>query len=78
MHAFAHTYTQKERIYSDPDIVLSKAPSQVRETDVERGGGSWGEGQHEGRTNSLAVLKGIVLPAPFSHYTTVCVCMCVC
>lgn len=36
---------KKERVYSDPDIVLSKAPSQVWETDVEaREEGTLGEG----------------------------------
>lgn len=60
-HAFA-------RVYSDPDIVLTKVPFRVWETDVElKEGGEWGRERYEGWTNSLAALKGIVLPAPFSH-----------
>lgn len=71
----AHTLTQKERVYFDPDIVLSKAPlpSLGNRCGTERGGVGGGE-QYERWTNGLAAPTGIVLLAPFSHYTTVCVC----
>lgn len=51
---------------------------QVRETDVELKEGCVGGGEHFGkRTNDLGPLNGIVQPAPFSHYTVVCLCVCV-
>lgn len=46
MHVRTHAHRKKDRVYSDPDIVLSKAPTQVWETDVElkEGRGALGEG----------------------------------
>lgn len=64
----AHMHMHKEAVYSDPDIVLFKAPSKVWETDVElKEGRRWGRGEYEIRTSGLAALNAIVLLAPFSH-----------
>lgn len=80
-HSFLSACTHTEGEFTLTQILVSSRPLSKfgKQMWKQERGETLGEGeQYERWTNRLAARKGIVLLAPFSHYTTLSPSVCVC